>query len=98
MSERNEHNMPVRTKPVRIFEADAGALRLIAGLEGRNAAQVVHAALAEYMNHHRDRLADVISSAQRAFATGDTTSLAQAMSLSAQQRVDELVRSVEDAR
>lgn len=88
--------MAVRTKPVRIFEADAGALRLIAGIEGRQPAQVVHAALAEYMEHHRDQLADVFTKAQAAFTAGDVDALARAMSVSAEQHVDELVAALDE--
>jgi hypothetical protein len=90
--------MAVRTKPVRIFEKDAGALRLIAGVEGRQPAQVVHAALAEYMEHHRDELSDVFTKAQAAFAAGDVNALARAMSFSSEQHVDELVAAVEEQR
>jgi hypothetical protein len=90
--------MAVRTKPVRIFEADAGALRLIAGIEGRQPAQVVHAALAEYMEHHREQLAETFTNAQAAFAAGDVEALARAMSVSAEQHVDELVANLDDER
>jgi hypothetical protein len=82
--------MAVRTKPVRIFEADAGALRLIAGIEGRQVAHVVHAALAEYMGHHREQFSDVFTNAQKAFATGDVDALAQVMLASADSHIDEL--------
>jgi hypothetical protein len=90
--------MAVRTKPVRIFEADAGALRLIAEIEGRQQAQVMHVALAEYMTRHRDQLADVFTRAQKAFEAGDIEALAKAMSASGDRQVDELVAQVAAAR
>ncbi len=47
--------MAVRTKPVRIFEGDHAPLRLLAELERRSPQEVFHAALAEYLESHRDR-------------------------------------------
>jgi non-homologous end joining protein Ku len=83
--------MHVRTKPVRIFEADHSALRLIAGIEGRAPADVVHAALAEYLQAHRTELMNVFARAQKAFEVGDVDDLAAMLSASVDRRADELV-------
>lgn len=75
--------MPVRTKPVRIFESDLGILRLIAGVEGRAPAHVLHSALVDYMKRHRRSLSNVFTKAQGAFATGDPTELAEILAANA---------------
>ena len=64
------------TKPLRIYEDDHAPLRLVAEIEGRGAADVVHAALTEYLSNHRDVLASAFSEAQAAVAAGDITALA----------------------
>lgn len=65
------------TKALRIYEDDHAPLRLIAEIEGRGPADVVHAALAEYLNAHRDDLAEAFSEAQQAIAKGDMKRLAE---------------------
>jgi hypothetical protein len=83
--------MAVRTKPVRIFEADHGALRLIAEVERRGPADVIHAALAEYMSTHRNDLSGVFARAQAAFQSGDIAALADVLSSSNERTADDLV-------
>jgi hypothetical protein len=82
--------MAVRTKPVRIFEADHGALRLIAEVERRGPADVIHAALAEYMSTHRDDLSNVFARAQVAFQSGDIAALADVLSSGNDRTADDL--------
>lgn len=74
------------TKPVRIYEDDHAPLRLIAEIEGRGAADVVHAALTEYLSNHRDALASAFSDAQQAVASGDITALATIAARSSKRR------------
>lgn len=64
------------TKPLRIYEDDHAPLRLIAEVEGRGPADVVHSALEEYLAAHRDALSESFSQAQRAIASGDIAGLA----------------------
>lgn len=64
------------TKTLRIYEDDHAPLRLIAEVEGRGPADVVHSALEEYLLAHRDALADAFARAQRAIAAGDIEGLA----------------------
>jgi hypothetical protein len=71
--------MAVRTKPIRIFEADHAPVRLLAGVERRSPADVLHSALAEYLHNHRDELQSVYADTQRALAAGDLESLVTAM-------------------
>lgn len=90
--------MPVRTKPVRIFEADHGALRLLAGVEGRSPAQVFHTALTAYLAQHRAELTSVFARAQEAFASGDTEALAGLLSSAVATQADELVADIDSLR
>ena len=90
--------MAVRTKPVRIFEADHAPLRLLAGLERRSPQDVVHAALAEYLDSHRDRLAAVFAETQRAIATGDINALTAQLAESAEAQADDLMATLPSAR
>lgn len=82
--------MPVKTKPVRILEADAGALRLLADLEGRPPAQVFHSALIAYLERHRDEIASIFAEAQAAFAAGDLEGLTRQFTRSADRQAEEL--------
>jgi hypothetical protein len=74
------------TKPVRMYEADHGPLRLIAEVEGRSSADVLHAALEEYLANHGEALAAVFEDAQRAIAQGDLTALGALAASPAKQR------------
>jgi hypothetical protein len=86
------------TKPVRIFEADHGPLRLIAQVEDRTAADVVHSALAEYLTSHRERLAEVFSATQRAIAAGDLEALVEIASRSVEAQVDAVMSDLDRLR
>jgi len=58
-------------------QAESLALRLLAGLEKRSQAEVVHAALAEYFLTHRGELAATFTHAQKMIAAGDLSGLAR---------------------
>jgi hypothetical protein len=84
----------VRTKPVRIFEADHAPLRLIAELEQRSPQEVFHAALAEYFESHSEHLAAVLAETQRAIATGDLDALTAQRTASAEAFSDAFMASL----
>jgi hypothetical protein len=86
--------MPVRTKPVRIFEADHAPLRLLAELEHRSPQEVFHSALAEYLNAHCAQLAHIFSETQRAIAAGDLDGLTAHLSASAEAQADALLATL----
>lgn len=86
--------MAVRTKPVRIFETDHAPLRLLAELQQRSPQEVFHAALAEYLESHRDQLSAVFSETQRAVAAGDLDALTAQLSASAEEQADELLATL----
>jgi hypothetical protein len=65
----------IKTKPVRIHLADHGSLQLIAHLERRSPADVVHKALLEYLTNHKDDLAAIFTETQEAIADGDLEAL-----------------------
>lgn len=82
--------MPVRSKPVRIFEADDSALTLLSGLLRRSRAEVVHAALVEYLANHRAHLAGLFEDTQAALAKGDLDALARIASDALESDADRL--------
>lgn len=86
--------MAVRTKPLRIFETDHAPLRLLAELEHRSPQEVFHAALAQYLETHRDELAVVFSDTQRALASGDLDALTAQLAASAEAQADALMASL----
>lgn len=86
--------MAVRTKPLRIFETDHAPLRLLAELERRSPQDVFHAALAEYLEKHRDELVVVFSDTQRAIASGDLDALTAQLAASAEAQADALMASL----
>lgn len=86
--------MAVRTKPLRIFETDHAPLRLLAELEHRSPQEVFHAALAQYLETHRDELAVVFSDTQRAIASGDLDALIAQLAASAEAQADALMASL----
>lgn len=65
-----------KTKPVRILTADHAPLQLLADVERRTPAEVVHSALAEYLSTHRDELASVYGETQAWLRAGDIEGLA----------------------
>jgi hypothetical protein len=80
-----------RTKPVRIYEADLGPLRLAALAENRSVADVVHSALAEYFDHHREQLVALYDETRAAIAAGDVERLAAGLMRGSQERVDAML-------
>lgn len=68
-----------KTKPVRIFTTDHAPLQLLAGVERRSPAEVVHSALAEYLRTHRDELASVYGETQAFLRAGDIDGLTAAL-------------------
>ncbi len=90
--------MPVRTKPIRIFESDHAPLRLLAELERRSPQEVFHAALAEYLDSHRGELADVFADTQRAIASGDLDVLTAQLAASAEAQADALMATLPEGR
>ncbi len=90
--------MPVRTKPVRIFETDHAPLRLLAELERRSPQEVFHAALAEYLDAHREELAAVFADTQRAIASGDLDALTSQLAASAEAQADALMATLPAGR
>jgi hypothetical protein len=81
----------LRTKPVRIFQADHAPLRLLAELERRSPQDVFHSALAEYLESHRDELVAVFTETQRAIASGDLDALTAQLAASAESQADALM-------
>lgn len=89
--------MAVKTKPVRIYEGDQGPLRLLAGLEKRSPAEVVHAALAEYFQTHRGELAATFTHAQEMIAAGDLDGLTKALAAGSNEQLDAMLSDIEQA-
>ena len=87
--------MAVKTKPVRIYEGDQGPLRLLAGLEKRSLAEVVHVALAEYFQAHRGELAATFTHAQEMIAAGDLEGLARALRAGTDGQVTAMLADIE---
>ncbi|HEY8640266.1 MAG TPA: hypothetical protein VIL53_07145 [Solirubrobacterales bacterium] len=87
--------MALATKPLRIFALDHAPVRLIAEIEQRSPADVVHAALVQYLQMHKDELADVFTATQRAIAAGDLETLGQIAASSAQAQADAAMARLE---
>lgn len=68
-----------KTKPVRILTADHAPLQLLAAVERRTAAEVVHSALAEYLATHRGELASIYGETQTLLRAGDIDGLTAAL-------------------
>lgn len=83
--------MATKTKPIRIFEADDNALTLVAGVLRRGRAEIVHAALVEYIANHREELAALFEETQRAIAAGDIEAIAKASAEALESEIDRLV-------
>jgi hypothetical protein len=82
---------------MRIFESDHAPLRLLAELERRSPQEVFHAALAEYLESHRDDLAAVFTETQRAIAAGDLDALTE-LAASAEAQADALMATLPASR
>jgi len=68
-----------KTKPVRILTTDHAPLQLLADVERRTPAEVVHSALAEYLATHREELATVYGDTQALLRAGDIDGLTAAL-------------------
>jgi len=84
-----------KTRPVRIHDADLGPLQLIARLEQRSPAEVVHEALTEYLANHKDELAEIFTATQAAIAAGDLEALGHVAARSTEDRVDAAMRDLD---
>jgi len=87
-----------KTRPVRIHDADLGSLRLIARLERRSPADVVHEALLEYLANHKDELAEIFTATQAAIAAGDLDALGEIAGRSTEDRVEAAMRHLDSIR
>ena len=83
--------MAVKTKPIRIFEADHPPIRSIAGAKGMLPAEFVHTAVEEYIVNHREELALIYAETQAALAAGDLDGIARSMAAAAATQVDDMM-------
>lgn len=81
--------MGVATKPLRIKADDHQPLGLLAAVEGRSRSDIVHDALREYMERHRDRLTAAFREAQAAVAASDVEALTALFEKGAEERARE---------
>jgi hypothetical protein len=88
--------MAVRTKVVRIFEADERALGVIAGVEHLSKAEVVRRALHEYMQNHRAELEGLFHETRKAIAAGDVDRLLALSAPGNAALVDAAMKEIED--
>ena len=87
--------MAVKTKPVRVFEADERALGVIAGVENVSKAEVVRRALHEYMQNHRAELEGLFHQTREALLAGDIDRLMTLSSAGSAALVDAAMREIE---
>lgn len=90
--------MAVKTKPIRLFTVDEAPLGLLAQVAGRSKAEILHAALVEYVHNHRRELSGVFGEAQRALAAGDLGGLTRLLSSDAERRADLLADEIAKLR
>jgi hypothetical protein len=64
------------TAPMRIYAFEHQPIRLLAEIEGITAAELIHRAVSEYMERHREALADIHRETQAKIAAGDLGGLA----------------------
>ena len=83
-----------KTKPVRILTVDHAPLQLLADVERRTPAEVVHSALAEYLTTHRDELASVYGETQTLLRAGDIDGLTAALRRDAAPFVADVVAGI----
>ena len=83
-----------RTKAVRIFASDDHSLNLVAGLLNRSRADVFHAAWTEFLNAHRQELAQVFQETQEALASGDIDRLSEASASALEAQIDRLAANL----
>jgi hypothetical protein len=90
--------MTTRTKPVRIFESDIPPVRLLAEMERRSPAEIIHLAIAEYLNAHKDQLAPRFTESQRAVSAGDLDALIRLLTPEADAIAAELLEDLDQYR
>ncbi len=90
--------MALRTKPVRVLDTDLAALKMVASVEGRQPAQVIHEALGEYLENHRSHLMEVFAKAQNATASGNLDALTELLAPSAANHADALTADIDSYR
>ncbi len=81
--------MALRTKPVRLLEADDAIITLLAGALRRSPTEVGHAAIGEYVRSHSDELSGLFAATQR--AAGDVDALVAVAALALDRQLDGLV-------
>jgi hypothetical protein len=69
----------LRTTPMRVMAEDLGPVRLIAELQRKQPAEIVHEALREYFRAHREEFARIHAETHRFIARGDVEGLAAAL-------------------
>jgi hypothetical protein len=67
-----------RARTVRISEGDDSVLTMLAGLQQTDRAEIIHAALADYLSKHREELSARFAETERALASGDIDAVARA--------------------
>jgi hypothetical protein len=67
-----------RARSVRISEDDDNVLTVLGGLQQIDRAEIIHAALGEYLNKHREELIARLAETERALASGDIDAFARA--------------------
>jgi hypothetical protein len=86
--------MATQSKSVRIFAEDDSALEELTRLLRRSRAEVMHAALAEYLARHREELTRLYDQTQQAIASGDLAALARASEAARQAEVEAIMADV----
>jgi hypothetical protein len=80
------------------YERVYAPLRLLAELERRSPQEVFHAALAEYLESHRDELGTMFAETQRAIAAGALNALTAQLAASAEAQADALMATLPESR
>ncbi len=83
--------MAMRTKPFRIFESDTNAIGQLAAARACSGAELVHAALQEYLVNHRTEFEAAFTATQEALASGDLARLGEVAARARQAQVDALM-------
>lgn len=86
--------MTTKSKPVRIFADDDGALEVLAQLRRQSRAEVIHEALAEYLVNHRDELSRIYTETQQALAAGDIERLGRASAAAHDAEIDAIMATI----
>lgn len=73
-------------------------MKLLASIEQRSPADVLHAALADYVGKHKGELSKAFSDTQKAIAKGDLESLTSILSASVEDQADEAMNRLQKLR